>query len=50
MDPGGIGRLLSCNRNGCFCVGCSDRIIVERGQTIMGGASHCALRSRYEEE
>ncbi|WP_193181200.1 L-2-amino-thiazoline-4-carboxylic acid hydrolase [Nisaea sediminum] len=49
MGLGEIGHLLSCNRDGSFCEGYSDRITMERGQTIMSGASHCDFRYRYEE-
>lgn len=50
MGLGEIGHLLSCNRDGSFCEGYSDRITMERGQTIMGGANHCDFRYRYEGE
>lgn len=50
MGLGEIGHLLSCNRDGSFCEGYSDKITMERGQTIMGGASHCDFRYRYEGE
>ncbi|MBL4756450.1 MAG: L-2-amino-thiazoline-4-carboxylic acid hydrolase [Rhizobiales bacterium] len=39
-----IGDILSCNRDGLFCVGYNDDIEFERTQTIMGGASHCDFR------
>ena len=48
MGLGEIGHLLSCNRDGSFCEGYSDKITMERGQTIMSGASHCDFRYRYE--
>tara|TARA_R110002012_G_scaffold73390_1_gene187080 strand:- start:339 stop:806 length:468 start_codon:yes stop_codon:yes gene_type:complete len=50
MGLGEIGHLLSCNRDGSFCEGYSDKIRMERGQTIMSGASHCDFRYRYEGE
>lgn len=49
MGLGEIGHLLSCNRDGSFCEGYSDKITMQRGQTIMSGASHCDFRYRYEE-
>jgi hypothetical protein len=48
MGLGEIGHLLSCNRDGAFCEGYSSNIKLERRQTIMGGASHCDFRYRYE--
>lgn len=48
MGLGEIGHLLSCNRDGSFCEGYSDKITMQRGQTIMRGASHCDFRYRYE--
>lgn len=49
MGLGHIGHLLSCNRDGTFCTGFDPRIKLERTQTIMGGASHCDFRYRWEE-
>ena len=46
MGLGGIGDLLSCNRDGAFCEGYDPRIKLTRTQTIMGGASHCDFRYR----
>jgi L-2-amino-thiazoline-4-carboxylic acid hydrolase len=48
MGLGSIGHILSCNRDGTFCEGYDDRIKLERTQTIMGGASHCDFRYRFE--
>ena len=48
MGLGEIGHLLSCNRDGAFCEGYNPAIKLERTQTIMGGASHCDFRYRYE--
>src|SRR5581483_8332465 len=48
MGLGEIGHLLSCNRDGAFCEGYNPAIKLERTQTIMGGASHCDLRYRYQ--
>ena len=44
-----IGPLLSCNRDGAFCEGYDPKLQLERGQTIMQGASHCDFKFRYEE-
>ena len=43
-----IGPLLSCQRDGAFCEGYDPKLTMERTQTIMGGASHCDFRYRYE--
>jgi hypothetical protein len=48
MGLGAIGHLLSCNRDGAFCEGYNPAITLERKQTIMGGASHCDFRYRFE--
>ena len=44
MGLGEIGHLLSCNRDGSFCVGFSDNIELTRTQTIMEGAEYCDFR------
>jgi hypothetical protein len=44
-----IGHLLSCNRDGAFCEGYDARIKLTRTQTIMGGATHCDFRYRFEQ-
>jgi hypothetical protein len=44
-----LGAVLSCNRDGAFCEGYSDKLKLTRTQTIMGGASHCDFRYRMEE-
>jgi len=49
MGLGEIGHLLSCNRDGAFCEGYDPKLKLERGQTIMQGASHCDFKYRYEE-
>ncbi len=49
MGLGGIGDILSCNRDGAFCEGYDPRIELTRTQTIMGGASHCDFRYRVQE-
>jgi hypothetical protein len=46
MGLGGIGDLLSCNRDGAFCEGYDPSIKLTRTQTIMGGASFCDFRYR----
>ena len=48
MGMGEIGHLLSCGRDGSFCNGYDPRIELERGQTIMGGASHCDFRYKFK--
>jgi L-2-amino-thiazoline-4-carboxylic acid hydrolase-like protein len=48
MGLGKIGHLLSCNRDGTFCVGYDRKISLERKQTIMQGASCCTFRYTYE--
>ncbi len=48
MGLGKIGHLLSCNRDGTFCEGYDPKIKLDRAQTIMGGASCCTFRYRYE--
>ena len=44
MGIGEIGDLLSCQRDGDFCIGYNADIEFRRTQTIMGGASHCDFR------
>lgn len=46
MGLGEIGDLLSCGRDGAFCIGFNPQIKLERSQTIMQGASHCDFRYR----
>ncbi|PPC75196.1 2-amino-thiazoline-4-carboxylic acid hydrolase [Pokkaliibacter plantistimulans] len=41
-----IGDLLSCNRDGAFCIGYNPAIEFQRSQTLMSGASHCDFRYR----
>lgn len=48
MGLGHIGHLLSCNRDGDFCIGYNPDMKLERSQTIMKGASHCDFRYRME--
>jgi hypothetical protein len=49
MGLGGIGHLLSCNRDGTFCEGYDPRISLVRDQTIMAGAPTCTFRYRWNE-
>jgi hypothetical protein len=46
MGLGGIGGILSCERDGAFCEGYGPRVKLTRTQTIMGGASSCDFRYR----
>lgn len=39
-----IGHLLSCNRDGTFCIGYNPKMKLTRTQTIMEGAAHCDFR------
>lgn len=48
MGLGHIGHLLSCNRDGDFCIGYNPAMTLERTQTIMKGASHCDFRYRLD--
>ncbi len=48
MGLSDIGHLLSCNRDGDFCIGYNPDIKMERTQTIMKGASHCDFRYRLD--
>ncbi|MDO5603647.1 MAG: L-2-amino-thiazoline-4-carboxylic acid hydrolase [Paracoccus sp. (in: a-proteobacteria)] len=50
MGLGRIGHLLSCNRDGDFCIGYNPQMELTRTQTIMKGASHCDFRYRMKEE
>ena len=50
MGVGEIGDLLSCQRDGDFCIGYNADIEFRRTQTIMGGASHCDFRYRLQGE
>ena len=48
MGLGHIGHLLSCNRDGDFCVGYNPNMELTRTQTLMQGASHCDFRYRMK--
>ena len=50
MGLGDIGHLLSCNRDGDFCVGFNPEIKLSRTQTIMKGAEHCDFRYVMKKE
>lgn len=50
MGLGDIGHLLSCNRDGDFCIGYNPDIELTRTQTIMKGADHCDFRYRMKKE
>lgn len=50
MGLGDIGHLLSCNRDGDFCIGYNPDIEMTRTQTIMRGASHCDFRYRMKKK
>ena len=50
MGLGDIGHLLSCSRDGDFCIGYNPEIELTRTQTIMKGASHCDFRYRMKKE
>lgn len=45
-----IGDILSCERDGEFCVGYSRRMKLTRTQTKMQGASHCDFRYTLDAE
>lgn len=48
MGLGDIGHLLSCNRDGDFCIGYNPKMELTRTQTIMKGATHCDFRYRLQ--
>jgi len=48
MGLGEIGDLLSCNRDGDFCIGYNPAMTLTRTQTIMKGAAHCDFRYRMD--
>ena len=50
MGLGRIGHLLSCNRDGDFCIGYNPAMELTRTQTIMQGADHCDFRYRMSEK
>lgn len=50
MGLGEIGHLLSCNRDGDFCVGYNPEMELTRSQTIMQGADRCDFRYRMKRE
>ena len=48
MGLADLGAVLSCNRDGAFCEGYDPKLKLERTQTLMGGATHCDFRYRWE--
>lgn len=48
MGLGEIGHLLSCNRDGDFCVGYNPKMELTRTETIMSGAKRCDFRYRLD--
>jgi predicted hydrocarbon binding protein len=50
MGLGDIGHLLSCHRDGDFCIGYNPDIELTRTQTLMTGASHCDFRYRLKRD
>lgn len=50
MGLADIGRLLSCNRDGSFCIGFDSNIKLDRAKTIMDGDPCCTFRYRYDVE
>jgi hypothetical protein len=50
MGLGGIGHLLSCQRDGTFCEGYDRRLKLKRSQTIMQGATHCDFEYTYDKK
>lgn len=50
MGLGEIGDLLSCNRDGAFCLGYNPRMKLTRTRTIMQGANSCDFRYRMDDD
>ncbi len=50
MGLADIGHLLSCNRDGTFCLGYNPNMKLERTQTLMEGAPYCDFRYRMESD
>ncbi len=50
MGLGDIGHLLSCNRDGDFCIGYNPKMELTRTQTIMKGAPYCDFRYRLKSD
>ncbi|HFC04280.1 MAG TPA: 2-amino-thiazoline-4-carboxylic acid hydrolase, partial [Rhizobiales bacterium] len=50
MGLADIGHLLSCNRDGTFCLGYNPDMELTRTQTIMEGASYCDFRYRMKKK
>ncbi len=50
MGLADIGHLLSCNRDGSFCIGYNPKMKMNRTQTIMQGADYCDFRYKMEDD
>jgi len=50
LDVPELGALLSCNRDGSFCIGFDSNIKLDRAKTIMDGDPCCTFRYRYDVE
>ncbi|SBW11377.1 conserved hypothetical protein [uncultured Alphaproteobacteria bacterium] len=50
IGAGGIGDILSCERDGEFCVGYAKRMKLARTQTKMKGADYCDFRYTMDAE
>ncbi len=50
IGAGELGSVLSCNRDGSLCEGYDTRIVMERNETIMDGASRCDFRFSLKEK
>jgi hypothetical protein len=48
MGLADLGAVLSCNRDGAFCGGYDPHLKLQRTQTLMGGATHCDFRYRWD--
>lgn len=48
MGLGGIGHLLSCQRDATFCEGYDPKLKLRRLQTIMQGSDYCDFEYTYE--
>lgn len=49
LGMSGLGALLSCGRDGALSAGYDPRLVLERPQTLMEGASCCLFRYRWTE-
>jgi len=48
MGLADLGAVLSCNRDGAFCEGYDPHLKLQRTQTLMGGATQCDFRYRWD--